>query len=85
MRLKRFYGRPRLFVRKDQNIFISKEWKGCPQAILFSEKQNQVTYNIIKKITQLFNDLFFQNNYLKKKHISQKTKLKYTCLKCLFL
>ena len=48
MRLKKFSGRPFLFVCKDQNILIIKEGDGCPQAI-FSEKQNQVIY-ITKKI-----------------------------------
>ena len=48
MRLKKFSGRPFLFVCKDQNILIIKEGNGCPQAV-FSEKQNQVIY-ITKKI-----------------------------------
>ena len=116
MRSKIFSGRLCLFVRKDQNILISKEWNGCPQAI-FSEKQNQVTYNIIKKIcstpenssnllinihkqllhtknSNCYSCKYEKNTFcsivggwykeLKVKNFST-TKLKYTCLKCLFL
>ena len=57
MRLKKFSVRPRLSVRKDQNILISKCEMDAHKLFFWKKKQiqynvikKQFTYNVIKKI-----------------------------------